>query len=536
MRATKVFINGEVITADQSGTVYEALAIRGERILQVGTTSEVMERSDDNTEIINLNGKSLLPGFNDAHAHLELYGTNQLGVNMKQVNSIDSIIEKLQTRAEQTPSGEWVRGWGYNQNNLLEDRHLTKWDLDKVSTSHPIIVVRTCGHISCVNSKALEMAGIHLQTPNPPGGTYHRDGDELTGLLLEAAHMKMFQLADYSEDEVMLGLQMASDRFLQNGITSLHDAGGYGTKHIRYLQKGAQEGKIRQRVYVMYASLFDSPSVVKAGVESGIMTGLGDDTFKIGPAKVFIDGSSSGPTCKTREPYTSNPNDSGILYMDQNELDQHLLPAHKKGWQITAHAMGDEAVHMLLTTIERALNHKPSTDHRHRLEHAGITPPDLVERIKATRAVPIPNPAFLYEFGDGYINDYGERVHYFFPLKSYIEQDIPFAIGSDSPITTVNPLIGIHAAVNRTSKHGHPVGQNQSITVEEAIRAYTWAGAYASGEEDLKGTLEPVKYADFVILDQSILRCPSQKIKDIQVEMTILNGDIVYEKQKEDAH
>ncbi|SDN94395.1 amidohydrolase [Halobacillus aidingensis] len=536
MEATTVFINGEVITADQHGTIQEALAVKGKRILQVGSTAEIMERCSSHTEVIDLNGRSLLPGFNDAHAHLELYGTNQLGVNLKQEDSIDSIIEKLHMRAEETPQGEWVRGWGYNQNALLEERHLTKWDLDKVSTSHPIIVVRTCGHISCVNSKALEMAGLTSQTPNPPGGTYHRDGDDLTGLLLEAAHMEMFQLADYSEAEVMLGLQMASSHFLQNGITSVHDAGGYGTKHIRYLQKAAQRGKIRQRLYVMYGSLYDSPSVVKAGVESGIMTGLGDDWFKIGPAKVFIDGSSSGPTCKTRKPYTSNPDDSGILYMDQKELDQHLLPAHKQGWQITAHAMGDESVHMLLTTIERALNHKTGMNNRHRLEHAGITPPDLVERIKATHSIPIPNPAFLYEFGDGYINDYGDRIHHFFPLKSYLEQNIPFAIGSDSPITSVNPLIGIHAAVNRTSKNGQSVGPDQTITVEEAIRAYTWAGAYASGDEHLKGTIEPEKYADLVILDQSILHCPSHQLKDIQVEMTVLNGDLVYEKQKEDAH
>ncbi|SEH98483.1 hypothetical protein SAMN05192559_106273 [Halobacillus karajensis] len=536
MKASKVFINGEVVTVDHNFSVQEALAIKGRHILDVGSTSHMMSLVDNETEVIDLEGRSLLPGFIDSHAHLELYGTNQLGVNLKNVKDIDNVIEKLKERAKATPNGAWIRGWGYNQNQLAEQRHLTKWDLDKVSTSHPIIVVRTCGHISCVNSKALEIAGLTNTSKDPSGGSYLRKGGELTGLLLEAAHMEMFQLADYSEDDVMLGLQTASDHFLQKGITSAHDAGGYGSKHISYLQKAVQEGKIQQRLYVMFGSLYDSPAVVEAGLKSGITTGLGNEYFRIGPAKVFIDGSSSGPTCKTRKPYTSNPEDSGILYMNQEELDSHLLPSHKAGWQITSHAMGDEAVDMLLHTIERALDQKPASQHRHRLEHAGITPPDLLQRIQTTQALPIPNPAFLYEFGDGYLRDYGERVHHFFPLKSYSELGIPFAIGSDSPITTVDPLVGIHAAVNRKSKQGNTIGADQMITVEEAIRAYTWGGAYASFEEEIKGSLEAGKLADLTLLDQSILSCAPENLKDIQVEMTVLDGNIVYEKQKEDVH
>ena len=442
MKADKIFFNGEVITADADHTVHEALAVQKDRIMQAGPTEAIMKFADSYTEMVDLEGRSLLPGFNDAHAHLELYGTNQLGVNLKEEDSIIQVIDKLRDRANLTSEGEWVRGWGYNQNQLIEQRHLTKWDLDKVSTTHPVIVVRTCGHISCVNSKALEMAGLTPDFPDPEGGSYHKQEGELSGLLLEAAHMKMFQLADYSETEVMKGLEIASADFLTHGITSVHDAGGYGTKHIRYLHRAVKEGKIIQRLYVLYGSLYDSPSMVKAGMDSGVTTGLGDNRFKIGPAKVFIDGSSSGPTCKTREPYTSNPEDDGILYMDQEELDSHLLPAHELGWQITSHAMGDRAVEMLLSTIERALDHTPKQDHRHRIEHAGITPPDLLTKMISTRAVPIPNPAFLFEFGDGYLRDYGDRVNHFFPLKSFSQLEIPFAMGSDSPITTVNPLVG----------------------------------------------------------------------------------------------
>ncbi|MGP4074776.1 amidohydrolase [Halobacillus sp. K22] len=530
MKATKIFVNGEVFTADADGSVAEAIAINGIHIIHVGSTTEVMKLADEQTKTFDLEGSSLLPGFIDAHAHLELYGTNQLGVNCKTTESIEELQAKLRSAAEQTPEGEWVRGWGYNQNHLSEKRHLTKYDLDNVSKSHPIIVVRTCGHISCVNSKALELAGLTNETPDPPGGTFHKKNGELSGLLLEAAHMNIFQLADYSEEEVMQGLEIASDDFLKHGITSVHDAGGYGTKHIRYLQKAVTENKIKQRVYALYGSLYESPSMVEAGIESGIVTGLGDHRFKVGPAKVFIDGSSSGPTCKMREAYTSHPEDSGILYMDQQALTDSLGAAHRLGWQITAHAMGDEAVEMLLHTIEESLTSQPRDDHRHRLEHSGFTPDDLLQKVKTTRSIPIPNPAFLYEFGDGYLNDYGDRVRYMFPLRSFVDHQVPFALGSDSPITSANPLLGMYAAMTRKSKSGESVGMEQSISIEEAIRAYTWAGAYASFEENQKGSLETGKLADLVVLDRSILSCHPEELLNTSVDMTVLNGEIAYHK------
>ncbi|WLD94588.1 amidohydrolase [Alkalihalobacillus sp. AL-G] len=530
MKATKVFINGEVVTVDSAFSVHEAVAIFENRILSVGADDVVLALADRNTEIIDLEGRSLLPGFVDSHAHLEIYGTNKLGVNGKDVKDIKELQEKLTEAAQTTPTGQWVRGWGYNQNYLAEGRHLTRWDLDEVSTEHPIIVVRTCGHISCVNSKALELAGINNDIKDPVGGKYVRENGELAGLLLEAAHMQMFLFANYSEEEILNGLELASQDFLEKGITSVHEAGGYGPDHIRCLQKAVESKQLKQRVYTLYGSLHDSPGMVQKGLEGGMMTGLGDEWFKIGPAKVFIDGSSSGPTAKTREPYTSNPDDSGILYLNQEELNQCLGKAHEKGWQITAHAIGDKAVEMMIQAIENALEQHPRKDHRHRIEHSGMTPPDLVQKIRQSDIIPIPNPAFLYEFGDGYINDYGDRTHTMFPLKSFTDNDIPFAFGSDSPMTTVDPLLGIHAAVNRLSKSGERVGDTQNVSVQAAIKAYTWYGAYVSFEEDIKGSIEEGKLADFVVLNDSILKCEPERLKDLQVEMTILDGTIEVSK------
>jgi predicted amidohydrolase YtcJ len=534
MIADILFYNGQVITMDDNLGVCEAIAIKDSKIIAVGTNELIEQLKGEKTEVINLNGKTLMPGFIDAHAHLELYGTNALGVNGKVAQSIEELKEKLDAKVMITPSGQWVRGWGYNQNYLAEDRHPTRWDLDQVSTEHPIIVVRTCGHISVVNSKALEIAGIDENTSDPIGGKFVRDEEGVpTGALLEQAHMNMMLVAQFTGEEIMEGLKIASADFLSKGITSVHDAGGYDTTHFSYLYDAVEKGIIKQRVYVMYGGLHDAPVIVHKGIQAGIKSGLGNQYFRIGPAKVFIDGSSSGPTAKTRQPYTSNKNDSGILYLNQEELSKTLGEAHKNGWQITAHAIGDEAVEMMINSIEQALFENPRVDHRHRIEHACMVPADLLKRMKKLNIIPIPNPAFIYEFGDGYVKDYGERVETMFPVQSFVREGIPAAIGSDSPITSYDPMIGISAAVNRISKNGRLVGPSQRAELIEVLKMYTLNGAYASFEEDIKGSLMPGKLADIVVLDQSILDTPIDKINTLEVEMTILDGVIMYKHEKE---
>jgi predicted amidohydrolase YtcJ len=530
MDADLIFQNGQVITVDEQFTVCESLAVGKNKIIGCGNKEEINKFKGKETKIIDLKGRSLLPGFIDAHAHLELYGTNKLGVNCKEINSIDKMKKELNEEAGKTPEGEWIRGWGYNQNDLQEARHPTRWDLDQVSTKHPIIIVRTCGHISAVNSRAIELAGIKQDTPNPKGGKIVKDNGIPNGVLLEAAHMNMFMLAQYSEPEIMEGLQLASDDYVEKGITSVHDAGGYNNDHFRHLIKAVQTGKLKVRVNAMIGSLHESPVVLDKGLEAGMLSGLGNERFRIGPAKVFIDGSSSGPTAKTREPYTSNPNDSGILYLSQDELNKILGKAHNMGWQITAHAIGDKGVEMMIHCIENALEEDPRNNHRHRIEHAGITPPDLVKRMQDLKVIPVPNPAFIQEFGDGYEKDYGERVDSMFPICSFLDAGILPAIGSDSPITTFDPLVGIQAAVTRLSKTGLEVGTMQKIDIQEAIRLLTINGAYASFEEEIKGSLEEGKLADLVVLDGPILDAPFDQIQNMSVDMTVIDGQVMYQK------
>jgi predicted amidohydrolase YtcJ len=533
MFADLVFLNGQVITVDEDNRIVEAVAVKENRIMAVGTSREVESLIGDDTETIDLRGKSLLPGFIDAHVHFTGYGLNKLAVSCKEphIQSIEDIRKDLKTKAGETPKGEWVRAWGFNDTKVTEQRYPTRWELDEISTEHPIIIVRACGHISVVNSRALELAGIDGHTPDPEGGKISRDEQGIpTGVLIETASMSMSDYATYTEEELKKGIILASNDFISAGITSAHDAGGFGPINLLVMQQAVREKNIRVRVYAMVSS----EDFFTKMIEAGITTGMGDEKLKIGPAKVFTDGSSSGPTIATREPYTSDPNNYGILFYNQEELNRALGTAHEKGFQITAHAQGDRAIEMVLNCIENALKNHPRTDYRHRIEHAGVTMPDLLERIKQLGVVPIPNPPFFYEFGDGYIKNYGERVHHMFPVRDFIDNGVIAAGSSDTPVTNHNPLLGIHVAVNRKSVTGQEVGANQRVTVLEAIKLYTWNGAYASFEEDIKGSIEVGKLADLVVVNDTILDSPHDKIKDLQVEMTVIDGEIVF--QREEAH
>lgn len=535
MKADIVFKNGEVVTVNADNDVSEAVAVKGNKIVAVGTNDEITSFIGHHTTVIDLEGKSLLPGFIDAHLHLTVYGLNLLGVNCTapHVQSLHDIFTDIKKKANETTRGEWVRVWGFNEQNITEKRFPTRGELDAISLDHPIVITRFCNHFSIVNSKALELAGINEATPDPEGGIRERDSDgRLTGKLIENAHMELFHTASFTDHELESAHKLASDTFVKAGITSVHDAGGYGCGPdiIRMMQKGVRSGDIKVRVYAMVGSLTNSEEFIQTMLRAGVVTGLGDEKFKIGPAKLFTDGSSTGPTIATRKPYTSDPNDYGIQYIEQEKLNRILGEAHEKGFQITAHAQGDKAIEMVIDCIEQALERCPRADHRHRIEHAGIAATDLQERMKQLNIIPIPNPVFIYMNGESYMHHYGERVHVMYPAKDYVDKSIPAAFASDAPVADCNPFLGIHAAVNRMTQSGQAAGPGQAVDVMNAVRAYTYNGAYASFEEHLKGSIEEGKLADLVVLDRSLLQTNKEDMKHISVEMTMLDGDILYQK------
>ncbi|PIC91006.1 amidohydrolase [Sporosarcina sp. P21c] len=536
MHADIVFTNGEVITVDKDSSIMKAVAIKDQTIIGIGQNEGVGGFIGENTKVIDLEGKSLLPGFIDPHLHLTIYGTNLLGINCAslETNSLGFLYKEMKKRAEHIAKGEWIRVTAFNENAIKEKRFPTIQELDAISTEHPIVIIRVCNHTSIANSKALELVGFTKESANPVGGEIERDANgELTGKMIENAHMQLFTVADYSADEIERGLKLASQVFVESGITSLHDAGsyGWGPDILKLMKKSIDSGDVKNRVYALIGSLTDSESFIRHMIDEGVVTGDGDEWFKIGPAKLFTDGSSTGPTLATRKPYNSDPTDTGILYYDQDRMNEVLGEAHSKGYQITAHAQGDRAIEMVLNCIEDALEKHPRIDHRHRIEHGGIASIDLQERMKELGVVVIPNPAFMYVNGDAYLEYYGERVDVMYPANDYLEKRIPFAFASDTPVVDHNPLLGIHAAVNRKTVSGQDVGICQGVSVLEAIKASTYMGAYASFDEKQKGSIEVGKLADLVVLDQSILSIDRASIKDLTVELTMIDGEIVYEKQ-----
>ena len=531
MNKTYLFINGEVITVNEADQITEAVAVKGNRIIAVGSNSKILNLEDKNSNVIDLQNKTLIPGFVDSHLHISMYGTNCTSISCKgeNINSLDDLFAEIKNRANVAPKGSWIRAWGFNEQSISEKRFPEKEELDAITTNHPIIISRTCGHISVVNNYALNLANIDKNTPDPNGGKIGRNEDgELSGLLVETAHMGMFDVASFSEEELTDAHKTASEHFAEKGITSIHDATGYGLTNLKSLQKDSRNGVIKQRVYAMVGALNDAQSVVKHMSHAGIFTGLGDEKFRLGPVKLFLDGSSSGPTVWTREPYTSDPNNYGIHYFSQEEVDELFIPAHKNGWQITAHAQGDAAIDMLLNTIEKAQRLYPRDDARHRIEHAGIASPDLIERMKKQNITPTPNPAFLYEYGDGYVKNYGNRAHEMYPMGSYEKKGIRAAIASDCPVTDYNPLHGLHSAITRKSSSGQVIGENKKTSLLQAIRMYTLNGAYASFEEGIKGSIETGKLADLVLLDRSILSSDIDNLPDVQVEWTMIDGEKVF--------
>jgi len=533
MRADLIFYNGTVLTVDKNDSVVSGVAIKDNKIIFAGSSSDALKYSCDATKLIDLKGRSLVPGFIDSHLHTAVLGANSLAIDCRSpgVSSIEEIKELIKKAAQVTPKGQWIRGWGYDHSKLAEKRHPNRKDLDEAAPDHPVILTRVCAHISAHNSRSLELAGIKDDSPDPEGGVMDRENGIVNGVMRENAHMQILKTSQLSKEELINAICAANDILIKEGITTVHDSGGYGSLQMNAIQDAIKEGKLQIRLYAMLFSFVENLKFVEDYIKIGLHTGFGDEHFKLGPIKLMIDGSSSGPTAATLKPYQSNPNDSGILSMSQEQVDDIILRAHKAGWQVTSHAVGDRAVTMIVNAIEKALEQYPRADHRHRIEHCAMVNDKILERIRQLGIVPVPNPIFLYEFGDGYVINYGkERAFKMFTNKSYFDRGIIAAGSSDCPITFSNPILNMHLAVNRETQSGQIINPDERVTIKQALRMFTYHGAYASFDEDKKGSIEVGKLADLAVLSDNLLDVPTNKIKNVSVDMTIIDGKIVYER------
>ncbi|OGP49157.1 MAG: hypothetical protein A2Y79_11175 [Deltaproteobacteria bacterium RBG_13_43_22] len=535
--ADRVLINGKIITMDQADSIVESAAIKDGKFLAVGSTSEIMESAGDRTEIIDLKHQTVLPGIIDSHTHPSLAASLVTEINCRQpaVQCIGDILRMVRERADELGPGIWVRGGNFNDSKLSEKRHITRWELDQAAPHNPVFILSDTGHQCLVNSRALELADIDRHSPDPPGGQIDRDqNDEPTGLLYETATALATRvIPPYTVEELKEGFKLVLDQFSEWGITSTHDASGYNLA-IRAYQQLLKEGVKKVRVNLMVSAFPREPegaNLNEAMTNLGIESGFGNDWLKVMTLKIMGDGSGAGGTAGVYEPQNRGPKGLGIMMTDPEIIEQLVVKAHQAGLRCSIHSIGDRGIDLALDCIENAQKMKPIPDMRHRLEHNSCCTPKQLERIKELGVTPSSSIGYMYGLGDQYFENFGpERSRWLHPHRTMQAMGIIAGGNNDCPITFYSPFVQMYAAVTRKTQSGIEIGPEEAISLMEAIRLYTWNGAYLSKDEDRLGSIEPGKLADLIVIDRDILSLPPEELLETKVLMTLVDGKTVYQR------
>jgi predicted amidohydrolase YtcJ len=519
MLADLVLIHGNIVTMNPSQPLAQAVAARRGVIEEVGSDVKVEKLIGKYTKIIDLHGQAVVPGLIDTHVHMADFGHSLTQVDLRGVTSIREIQQLLLKRVQESPKGNWILGRGWNQDRLKERRYPSRWDLDSVAPNNPVVFTRVCGHIGVVNTRTLEITGISRDT-RVRGGQIDIDlkTGEPTGIVREAAHeLILGSQPRPSEEKLSKACVLASKKAIEAGLTGVHWLVSTPME-IRVLQRLRRHGKLPLRVYLIVPIDF-----LCCLVDVGLTTGFGDASLRLGGVKILTDGSLGARTAALSEPYDDEPSTKGMLVWNRRNLYRTILKAQKNDIQTCIHAIGDRAISTVLSAFEKAL--KDSNKMRHRVEHASVLNKQLLKRLKKLGLVVAVQPSFVGS--DFWIrNRLGRtRARWTYPYKTLMESRILVTGGSDCPVETISPLLGIYQAVARKSL------PQERISVEDALRIYTVNAAYASFEENVKGSIEVGKLADFTVLSQSPLSIKPDKIRDIRVEMTIVGGTIVYSRQ-----
>ncbi len=510
-----VFLNGNVLTMDPTHPVAEAIAILDDKIVATGTSETIANLAGPSTRVTDLQGATVLPGFIDCHNHLIWHGITLGHINLHEVHSIPEMKRLVAERAD--GSDKWIHGDGWDQEKFTEKRYPTKHDLDDVSPNNPVLLRRVCGHICVVNSAALKAADVTTQTLDPAGGIIDRDAaGEPTGILREkAVELVELVLPHLPGEDFERATLAASEIALRAGITSVHCITS-SQSELRALLNLKAAGKLKLRFYV-----FIPADQMKIAQQAGIRSGLGDEWVRIGGVKIFTDGSLGARTAALHEPYADDTRNRGVTIYNQEELDKLVHEAHSSDFQIAAHAIGDRAVGMALSAFEKAQSQIPKKELRHRIEHASVLNPELIKRFAASGIIASIQPHFI-------VSDFWTeqrlgtaRALFAYPFSSLLRAGIRTVAGSDCPFDLLPPLAGTAAAVDRP-------GSSEAVSVEMAIAFYSRDAAYASFEENVKGTISPGKYADLVILDEDPRKVLPSRIPDMRVLMTVVGGRVAY--------
>jgi predicted amidohydrolase YtcJ len=507
MPADIVLKNARVITMDAARPGAEVVAIAGGRIAAVGPGA-LLEVAGRGTRVIDCEGRAVLPGFNDAHLHLFSLVRKLLSIDVSPaaVRSIADIKEAVRRRAERMPPGTWLSGTDYNEFYLTEGSCPTRRDLDEAAPDHPVVLSHRSLHACVLNSRALELAGIGPETPEPPGGRIERDlaTGEPNGILVNMlAHIRRDVMPPFSEAEMDEGIARAGRQFLSFGITSFQDATYRNDlSRWRIIRRCQDSRRLRPRV-----SMMAGPETRHQFQGEAMTTGSGDSRRRLGAVKFLLD-----------------------IEPRQDELNEIALDCHRMGWQLAFHAVAESTVAAAVRALEYVDSLSPVAGRRHRIEHCGECPPPLLERIRELGAVIVTQPPFIYYSGERYLATVDPaQLPWLYRIRSPLESGVVVAGSSDAPVVPHNPLVGISAAVTRRAESGQYLLPDEAVSPMQALALYTVNAAAASFEEDVKGSISPGKLADIVVLSEDPTRVPPEEIKDIRVVMTMVGGEVAWE-------
>ena len=524
-RPDTILHNGRILTMGASDPEVEALAVAGSRVFASGTNAEMLALAGSGTRRVDLGEKRVTPGFNDAHSHPCESGVALLTqVPLEIMDSVEAIEAAIRAKAAATPPGDWVIGFLYDDTKT--PRPLDRADLDAAAPDHPVVVQHRGGHTAFVNSRALALAEITESSPNPAHGEFFRDAaGRHNGRVAEDAAEAILARAvkPPSGDDYRKGAALISRQFASRGITSACEADG-NPAILQGYQDARDAGELMGRFYT-HIDYGELDKMIAAGVH----TGFGDEWVRVGAVKLFADGSISERTALLSEPYAGLDGFRGISRASRETLYTQARKAYLAGWQVGTHANGDVAIDTILGVYEQLQREFPRRDPRLRIEHCTLVTPDLVRRIKTAGVIPLPFAGYVF-FHSEKMHFYGdERLKHMFAMRDFLDAGIKAAPGSDYTASPAEPMQWLRSEVTRTDAHGHTWGANQRIRVEEAIRCSTVHGAYASFEEDIKGSLEPGRLADLVVWDHDLLTIDPMNLMSVKAERTMLGGRWVYE-------
>lgn len=532
-----LLVNANVATMDPARPRASAVAVRGDRISGVyDTKPQITARS-----VVDLRGATLLPGFHDAHNHMIGFGLALTEVDLR-VTSLDELYGRVAARARETPEAPWIVGSGYDQTKTGGHPHRDA--LDKAAPNHRVWLKHTSGHMCVVNSLVLAELGIDTQAPAVDGGRVSTDeAGRPTGLLEERAQELIARLTHpFPVATLADAVARAAEQYLREGITSVTEAGigggwvSHSPAELAAYQAARDSGRLGVRVELMVArealhAIGAHPDDgIELGLDLGIRTGFGDDWLRVGPMKIFTDGSLVGRTAAMSAPYDGQPGNSGYLQAGAAELTAAIVAAHRAGWRVAAHAIGDRAIDLALDAFATAMRRYPRKDPRHRIEHFAAARPDQVMMAAERSVVAVPQGRFATELGDAMMAAVGpDRQSWLYRQRSLLDAGMVLPGSSDRPVAAGAPLLGIHDMVNRRASSGAPFNAAEAITAAQALRAYTYGSAYASKQEHVKGTIEEGKLADLVVLSEDPVAVSPDRIAGLAVLATIAGGQIRYD-------